>query len=151
MPSAIAIRKIEGKPGQVYYPLEKITVPEPKPKDDEVPISTPPTVTHTHTHTHSLSLSLSLLTSMSQGRHNPTRSRTKPSRSLHPPTPLPRHNLWCPPPCRWRRYRNLDRQLALCARLAQQTRASEPRHWLEGQSRWARAPQGLRDNGRHQV
>jgi hypothetical protein len=36
MPSAIVIRKVEGKPGKVYYPLEKITVPEPKPKDDEV-------------------------------------------------------------------------------------------------------------------
>jgi hypothetical protein len=36
MPSAIAIKKIEGKPGKVYYPLEKITVPEPKPKDNEV-------------------------------------------------------------------------------------------------------------------
>jgi hypothetical protein len=41
MPSAIAIKKIEGKPGKVYYPLEKITVPEPKPKDNEV--STIPT------------------------------------------------------------------------------------------------------------
>jgi hypothetical protein len=36
MPSAIVIRQVEGKPGQVYYPLEKITVPEPKPKDDDV-------------------------------------------------------------------------------------------------------------------
>jgi hypothetical protein len=36
MPSAIAIRQVEGKPGQVYYPLEKITVPEPKPKDNDV-------------------------------------------------------------------------------------------------------------------
>jgi hypothetical protein len=36
MPSAIVIKKVEGKPGKVYYPLEKITVPEPKPKDNEV-------------------------------------------------------------------------------------------------------------------
>lgn len=36
MPSAIVIRQVEGKPGQVYYPLEKITVPEPKPKENEV-------------------------------------------------------------------------------------------------------------------
>ncbi|KAF2479726.1 hypothetical protein BDY17DRAFT_318994 [Neohortaea acidophila] len=36
MPSAISIRQIEGKPGKVYYPLEKINVPEPKPKDNEV-------------------------------------------------------------------------------------------------------------------
>ncbi len=36
MPSAIAIKKVDGKPGQVYYPLEKITIPEPKPKDNEV-------------------------------------------------------------------------------------------------------------------
>jgi hypothetical protein len=36
MPSAIAIRKIEGKPGKVYYPLEKISIPEPKPEKDEV-------------------------------------------------------------------------------------------------------------------
>ncbi|KAI4663104.1 uncharacterized protein J4E79_004418 [Alternaria viburni] len=36
MPSAIVIRQVEGKPGKVYYPLEKITVPEPKPKENEV-------------------------------------------------------------------------------------------------------------------
>ncbi|KAK4544597.1 hypothetical protein LTR36_004169 [Oleoguttula mirabilis] len=36
MPTAIAIRKIDGKPGQVYYPLEHIQLPEPQPKDDEV-------------------------------------------------------------------------------------------------------------------
>ena len=39
MPSAITIRQVEGKPGKVYYPLEKITIPEPKPQDNEV--STP--------------------------------------------------------------------------------------------------------------
>ncbi|KAF7447162.1 Qor NADPH:quinone reductase [Pyrenophora tritici-repentis] len=39
MPSAITIRKVDGKPGQVYYPLEKITVPEPTPKDDEAIIN----------------------------------------------------------------------------------------------------------------
>jgi len=38
MPSAIAIRKIDGKPGQVYYPLEKINIPETQPKDNEVVI-----------------------------------------------------------------------------------------------------------------
>lgn len=38
MPTAIAIRKIDGKPGQVYYPLEHIQLPEPQPKDDEVVI-----------------------------------------------------------------------------------------------------------------
>ena len=36
MPKAIAIRKIDGKPGQVYYPLDTIELPEPKPKDNEV-------------------------------------------------------------------------------------------------------------------
>lgn len=36
MPSAITIKQIEGKPGKVYYPLEKISIPEPKPKDNEV-------------------------------------------------------------------------------------------------------------------
>ncbi|KAF1808182.1 NAD(P)-binding protein [Eremomyces bilateralis CBS 781.70] len=36
MPSAIVIRKIEGKPGKVYYPLERITLPSPAPKPDEV-------------------------------------------------------------------------------------------------------------------
>jgi hypothetical protein len=36
MPSAIAIRKVDGKPGKVYYPLEKISIPEPKPEKDEV-------------------------------------------------------------------------------------------------------------------
>jgi hypothetical protein len=39
MPSAIAIKQIEGKPGKVYYPLEKITIPSPAPKDNEVPTS----------------------------------------------------------------------------------------------------------------
>ncbi|KNG45943.1 NAD(P)-binding protein [Stemphylium lycopersici] len=39
MPSAIVIKKVEGKPGQVYYPLEKITVPEPKPKENEAIIT----------------------------------------------------------------------------------------------------------------
>jgi NADPH:quinone reductase-like Zn-dependent oxidoreductase len=38
MPSAIAIRQIPGKPGQVYYPLEKITIPDPTPKENEVVI-----------------------------------------------------------------------------------------------------------------
>jgi NADPH:quinone reductase-like Zn-dependent oxidoreductase len=36
MPTAIVIRKVDGKPGQVYYPLETITLPKPSPKDDEV-------------------------------------------------------------------------------------------------------------------
>ena len=36
MPSAIAIRKIDGKPGQVYYPLETITLPAQTPKPHEV-------------------------------------------------------------------------------------------------------------------
>lgn len=36
MPSAIVIKQVPGKPDQVYYPLEKITVPEPKPADNEV-------------------------------------------------------------------------------------------------------------------
>lgn len=36
MPSAIAIKQIEGKPGKVYYPLEKITIPDRAPKENEV-------------------------------------------------------------------------------------------------------------------
>ncbi|KAK4990956.1 hypothetical protein LTR50_002170 [Elasticomyces elasticus] len=36
MPTAIAIRKIDGKPGSVYYPLEKISLPDTQPKDNEV-------------------------------------------------------------------------------------------------------------------
>lgn len=36
MPKAVALRKIEGKPGSVYYPLEVISQPEQAPKDDEV-------------------------------------------------------------------------------------------------------------------
>jgi len=35
MPSAIAI-KIDGTPGHVYYPLEKITLPDPQPQENEV-------------------------------------------------------------------------------------------------------------------
>lgn len=38
MPSAIAVRQIEGKPGVVYYPLQKIDLPAPVPKDNEVVI-----------------------------------------------------------------------------------------------------------------
>jgi NADPH:quinone reductase-like Zn-dependent oxidoreductase len=36
MPRAISIRKIDGKPGKVYYPLEHITVPDTPPKANEV-------------------------------------------------------------------------------------------------------------------
>lgn len=36
MPSAIVIKQVPGKPGQVYYPLEKIIVPESTPKENEV-------------------------------------------------------------------------------------------------------------------
>lgn len=36
MPSAIAIKQIPGKPGQVYYPLEKINIPTPSPAENQV-------------------------------------------------------------------------------------------------------------------
>ena len=36
MPKAIAVRKVDGKPGQVYYPLDLIDLPDQKPKDDQV-------------------------------------------------------------------------------------------------------------------
>ena len=36
MPKAVAIRKIDGKPGKVYYPLDLIDLPEPQPKENEV-------------------------------------------------------------------------------------------------------------------
>lgn len=36
MASAIVIRKVEGKPGQVYYPLEKISLPKQEPKGNQV-------------------------------------------------------------------------------------------------------------------
>lgn len=38
MPSAIAIRKIDGKPGQVYYPLEKITLPPQTPSPTQLTV-----------------------------------------------------------------------------------------------------------------
>lgn len=38
MPKAISIRKIDGKPGKVYYPLEHITIPSNPPKENEVVI-----------------------------------------------------------------------------------------------------------------
>ena len=48
MPSAIAIKQVPGKPGQVYYPLEKITIPDPKPTGNEVrllhPFTTSPNI-----------------------------------------------------------------------------------------------------------
>ncbi|KAF2205759.1 NAD(P)-binding protein [Delitschia confertaspora ATCC 74209] len=39
MPSAIAIKQVPGKPGKVYYPLEKIAIPTPSPKENEVVVS----------------------------------------------------------------------------------------------------------------
>lgn len=36
MPTAISIRKVDGKPGQVYYPLDKINIAESTPKDNQV-------------------------------------------------------------------------------------------------------------------
>lgn len=36
MPKAVSISKIDGKPGQVYYPLSLDEVPKPSPKDGEV-------------------------------------------------------------------------------------------------------------------
>lgn len=36
MPTAISIRKVDGKPGQVWYPLDKINVPDRSPSDNEV-------------------------------------------------------------------------------------------------------------------
>ncbi|KAF2004670.1 NAD(P)-binding protein [Amniculicola lignicola CBS 123094] len=39
MPSAIAIKQVPGKPGKVYYPLEKIAIDTPKPLDTQVVIS----------------------------------------------------------------------------------------------------------------
>ncbi|KAL1305414.1 hypothetical protein AAFC00_002301 [Neodothiora populina] len=38
MPTAIAIKKAEGKPGKVWYPLDKIDVPHKDPKQDEVTV-----------------------------------------------------------------------------------------------------------------
>ncbi|OCL09010.1 NAD(P)-binding protein [Glonium stellatum] len=39
MPSAIAIKQVPGKPGEVYYPLEKITIPSPQPLENQVVIT----------------------------------------------------------------------------------------------------------------
>ena len=36
MVRAISIRKIDGKPGKVYYPLDQITIPDTPPKENEV-------------------------------------------------------------------------------------------------------------------
>ncbi|KAI9819341.1 MAG: hypothetical protein M1832_004046 [Thelocarpon impressellum] len=36
MPKAVVIEKVDGKPGQVYYPLKLITVPAPNPSSDEL-------------------------------------------------------------------------------------------------------------------
>src|ERR1700753_1414118 len=38
MPAGISIRKVEGKPGEVYYPLERITFPSPSPSSKQVKI-----------------------------------------------------------------------------------------------------------------
>lgn len=47
MPTAITIRQVPGKPGQVWYPLDKIQVPHKEPGPNEV----------SHIHTVYLSLS----------------------------------------------------------------------------------------------
>ncbi|KAF2799845.1 NAD(P)-binding protein [Melanomma pulvis-pyrius CBS 109.77] len=39
MPSAIAIKQVPGKPGQVWYPLEKITIDTPTPSESQVIVS----------------------------------------------------------------------------------------------------------------
>jgi len=39
MPSAIVVRQIEGKPGSVYYPLEKVEIPAPNPGPNDVVIN----------------------------------------------------------------------------------------------------------------
>ncbi|KAF3055849.1 putative zinc-type alcohol dehydrogenase-like protein YogA [Daldinia childiae] len=36
MPQALIIKKVDGKPGQVYYPLQIVQVPKPKPGPNEV-------------------------------------------------------------------------------------------------------------------
>jgi NADPH:quinone reductase-like Zn-dependent oxidoreductase len=36
MPTAITIRKVDGKPGQVYYPLDTITLSDQKPESNQV-------------------------------------------------------------------------------------------------------------------
>ena len=41
MPSAITIKQVPGQPGQVYYPLEKITIPDPKPSENQVSLIIP--------------------------------------------------------------------------------------------------------------
>lgn len=38
MPKAIAVRKIDGKPGSVYYPLETVEIPTPTPGPNDVVI-----------------------------------------------------------------------------------------------------------------
>ena len=38
MPTAITIRKVDGKPGQVWYPLEKMTVPDAQPTSNQVTV-----------------------------------------------------------------------------------------------------------------
>jgi hypothetical protein len=121
MPSAIAIKQIEGKPGKVYYPLEKITIPEPKPKDNEVSFSNP----------YSPSPFAALLkpTQLTHpGRHNPHSRRPQPPRPLHPPTPVPGHNLRRPAPRRRRRTRHIVRPRRKT--MAQQARHPQPRHRL---------------------
>lgn len=39
MVKAVSIRKVDGKPGQVYYPLEHIEIPDGEPKEDEVVVA----------------------------------------------------------------------------------------------------------------
>lgn len=38
MPTAVVTRKVDGKPGSVYYPIETKTVPEAEPKENQVSV-----------------------------------------------------------------------------------------------------------------
>lgn len=39
MPTAISIKQVPGKPGEVYYPLEKIVIPTPQPSENQVVVT----------------------------------------------------------------------------------------------------------------
>lgn len=138
MPSAIVIKQVEGKPGKVWYPLEKITIPTPDPSQSQVRLTASP-------------LPRRYSSNCKSGRCNPHSSCPKPPRPLHPPTSLPRHHVRRPPPRRRRRYRHIHRLHALGQKMAQQARSPKPRNGLERLTRWTRASEGVCDHGRHEV
>lgn len=153
MPTAIAIHQVPGKPGKVWYPLDKIQVPDQKPSADQVCFFSAFTISFQlrcllSAYNRSLHVQTALTISQSGDNQNPL-NLTQPPRPLHPPTSLPRNQFRNSSPRRRHRHRNLNRRLPLRQILASQARDPEPRQWMGRLSHWPRSTGRLRDPRRH--